>query len=136
MTDVADILREFTKDEIIAWLEEQRSRYWGTVKDPVRSDLLFIRWRLQSDRVRADYRAELQRWEAEKPDFAERDRLARQFNDSRDFDERTRLIVQMEPYNAAMRDHIDRCKALDRREKKVNAIYRQYEAAFAEETAQ
>lgn len=118
-----EILNEFTKGEILTWIRE---------KNPLlmrvnRRDLLFIRWKQQSEKLQADYQAELDRWDREKPDFKRRDELARQFNNETRATERLRLLEEIESYDSALRDHMDRCKKLDRRQEAVDRLYREIE---------
>lgn len=120
MTNGLDVLNEFTKEEIIAFVREKRS-FFLRIR---RRDLLFIRWKLASEKLMADYDAELARWEAEKPDFTKRDALAVQCNATTDIQERIRLLREIEPYDKAMHDHLMRSKKLDARQKAVDRMYR------------
>ncbi len=117
---IADVLDEFTKEEIIQWVRDK-----GLFLRISRRDLLFIRWQMQSKKLQRDYQTELDRWDAEKPDFKKRDELAARFNGATGSSERLRLLNEMEPYDAALRDHIARTKRLDERQKKVDRIYQQ-----------
>lgn len=120
MTDGLDVLNEFTKEEIIAFLREKGF----FLRRISRRDLLFIRWRLASEKLMADFDAELARWDAEKPDFKKRDALAIQCNASKDIHERLRLLREIEPYDKALQDHITRTRKLDARQKTVDRMYR------------
>lgn len=120
----ADILREFTKDEIIQWVQEK-----GLFLRVNRHDLLYIRWRAISKKALDDSQAELDRWAANKPDFKKRDALAAKFNDSTDHNERLRLLEQMQPYDRALQDHFKRMKALDKQQEKADEVYRQLQKA-------
>lgn len=123
------ILNEFTKEEIIAWISE-KSLF---LAKPLRSDLLFVRWEIQSHRLSADYASELKRWDDEKPDFSIRDRLAQQFNASTDANERLRLLKEIKPFDDAFNNHIERYRALDKRQVQVDRLYERSQAARAEE---
>ncbi|HHX4272520.1 TPA: hypothetical protein ACU95R_003543 [Pseudomonas aeruginosa] len=114
-----DILNEFTKDEILAYMREKNPPLMRIR----RSDLLFIRWQQQSKKLGADYQAELDRWEREKPDFKRRDELARQFNSETSAAEKLRLLEDIEPFDRALQDHIARCKKLDLRQAQVDRLY-------------
>lgn len=116
----ADVLNEFTKEEIIQWVRDK-----GLFFRISRRDLLLIRWRMQSEKLQSDYQAELDRWDAEKPDFKKRDELAAKFNSTSDLTEGLRLLEQMKPYDAALLDHLARTKRLDERQKKVDRLYQQ-----------
>ncbi|WP_313378109.1 hypothetical protein [Achromobacter insolitus] len=126
MKNGLDVLNEFTKEEIIAFVREK-----GFFLRFSRRDLLFIRWKLASEKLMADFNAELARWDAEKPDFKKRDALAIQCNASKDIHERLRLLQEIEPYDKALQDHISRTRKLDDRQKTVDRMYRdiQREAA-------
>lgn len=123
-SDRAEVLRDFTKEEIIQWVREN-----GLFLRVSRRDLLFIRWRMQSQQLSIDYQAELDRWDAEKPDFSQRDALAVKFNSSADHRERLRLLEQIERYDNALKDHLDRWKRLDQRQRKVDLLCRQLDEA-------
>ena len=58
-------------------------------------------------------------------DFKERNRLAVRFNESKDSAEKMRIFELMQPYDKAMSDHIKRSQALDRKSKRVDALYEQ-----------
>ena len=60
-------------------------------------------------------------------DFSEWDRLAQQFNASTDPSERLRLVEKIEPYDKALRDHLNRSEAINRKQKRVDALYDQIE---------
>lgn len=125
MTGHLKVLEDFTKDEIIAWLQEH-----GMLLNRInRRDLLFIRWKRASKKLLADVDAELARWDSEKPDFAKRDALAVQRNASTDIHERIRLLREIEPYDNALQDHIARTRKLDARQKAVDRLYRDIDAA-------
>lgn len=119
MTNGLDVLNEFTKEEIIAFVREK-----GLFLRISRRDLLYIRWKTASEKLIADFDAELARWDAEKPDFKKRDALAIQCNASKDIHERLRLLREIEPYDKALQDHISRTRKLDARQKTVDRMYR------------
>lgn len=126
MTNGLDVLNEFTKEEIIAFVREK-----GFFLRISRRDLLFIRWRTASEKLLADFDAELARWATEKPDFAKRDALALQCNATTDIQEKIRLLREIEPYDKAMHDHLMRTKKLDARQKVVDRMYRDIEREAA-----
>ncbi|KNY09399.1 hypothetical protein AKG08_17270 [Achromobacter piechaudii] len=119
MTTGVDVLNEFTKEEIIAFVREK-----GFFLRISRRDLLFIRWKIASKKLLADYDAELARWETEKADFTKRDALAVQCNETTDIDEKIRLLREIEPYDKALNDHLMRSQKLDARQKAVDRMYR------------
>ena len=114
---VKDVLEEMTKDDLVAWIRSQ------PFYRPKRSDVLYIRWQRQSAEVLEEMKKENRALDG--LDFKERDRLAVRFNDSKDATEKLRLLELMQPYNKAMQDHIKRSEALDRRSKRVDALYEQ-----------
>lgn len=126
MTNGLDVLNEFTKEEIIAFVREK-----GFFLRISRRDLLYIRWNTASEKLMADFNAELARWDAEKPDFKKRDALAIQCNASTDIHERLRLLREIEPYDKALQDHISRTRKLDARQKTVDRMYRDIEREAA-----
>ena len=126
MTNGLDVLNEFTKEEIIAFVREK-----GFFLRISRRDLLYIRWKIACEKLMADFDAELARWAAQKPDFKKRDALAIQCNASKDIHERLRLLREIEPYDKALQDHISRTRKLDARQKTVDRMYRDIEREAA-----
>ena len=114
---VKDLLDEMTKDDLVAWIRSQ------PFYRPKRSDVLYIRWQRQSAEVLEEMQKENRALDG--LDYKERDRLAGRFNESKDAAEKLRLLELMQPYNKAMQDHIKRSEALDRRRKRVDALYEQ-----------
>ena len=114
---VKDVLDEMTKDDLVAWI---RSHHFYR---PKRSDVLYIRWQRQSAEVLEEMQKENRSLDG--LDYKERDRLAVRFNESKDAAEKLRLLELMQPYNKAMQDHIKRSQALDRKSKRVDALYEQ-----------
>ena len=114
---VKDVLEEMTKDDLVAWIRSQ------PFYRPKRSDVLYIRWQRQSAEVLEEMQKENRSLDG--LDFKERDRLAIRFNESKDAAEKLRLLELMQPYNKAMQDHIKRSQAIDRKSKRVDALYEQ-----------
>ena len=114
---VKDVLEEMTKDDLVAWIRSQ------PFYRPKRSDVLYIRWQRQSAEVLEEMQKENRALDG--LDFKERDQLAVRFNESKDAAEKLRLLELMQPYNKAMQDHIKRSQAIDRRSKRVDALYEQ-----------
>jgi len=121
------VLDEFTKDEIIAWLRQ--NILFLRVS---RRDMLFMRWSVRSKKLASDYQEELDRWDAESPDLQKRDALAVEFNSTQDRARRLQLLEQMMPYDDALREHLRRTQALDKRQKAVDRLYREYEKETAD----
>ncbi|MFG0419698.1 hypothetical protein [Pseudomonas sp. zjy_8] len=115
-----DVLDEMTKEDLVEWIRSQHF-----FMKPKKSDVLYLRWKRQS----ADVLAEMEKENRalDHLDFSERDRLARQFNASKDPSERHRLVEKIEPYNKALRDHLNRSEAINRKQKRVDALYDQIE---------
>lgn len=112
-----DVLDEMTKDDLVSWIKDQH------FLRPKRSDVLYIRWERQSAEVLEEMQKETRALDG--VDFKERDRIAVRFNESKDPAEKLRLLELMQPYNKAMQDHIKRSKALDRKSRRVDALYEQ-----------
>lgn len=112
-----DVLEEMTKDNLVAWIRSQ------PFYRPKRSDVLYIRWQRQSAEALEEMQKENRALDG--LDFKERDRLAVRFNESKDAAEKLRLLELMQPYKKAMQDHIKRSQALDRKSKRVDALYEQ-----------
>ncbi|NIF28390.1 hypothetical protein F3J44_18645 [Pantoea sp. Tr-811] len=115
-----DILDEMTKDELIDWIRSQ-----PFLKGPRKSDVLYLRWHRQS----ADVLAEMEKENRalDHLDFKEHDRLAEQFNASTCPRERLRLLEKIEPYKKALLESVKRTEAINRKQKRVDALYGQIE---------
>ncbi|NQD53853.1 hypothetical protein HP546_00540 [Pseudomonas sp. CM25] len=115
-----DVFDEMTKEDLVEWIRSQHF-----FMKPKKSDVLYLRWKRQSadvlDEMEKENRA------LDHLDFSERDRLARQFNASKDPSERLRLVEKIEPYDKALRDHLNRSEAINRKQKRVDALYDQIE---------
>ena len=112
-----DVLDEMTKEDLVAWIRSQ------IYLQPKRSDVLYLRWQRQSAEVLEEMQKENRALDG--VDFKERDRLAVRFNESSDPAEKMRLLNLMSPYNKAMSDHLKRSEAIDRKSKRVDALYEQ-----------
>ena len=112
-----DVLEEMTKDDLAAWIRSQ------PFCRPKRSDVLYIRWQRQSAEVLEEMQKENRALDG--LDFKERARLAAKFNVSKDTAEKLRLLELIQTYDKAMSDHIKRSQALDRKSKRVDALYEQ-----------
>ena len=110
-----DVLDEMTKDDLIAWIRDQ------PFFRPKRSDVLYIRWQRQSAEVLEEMQKENRALDG--VDFKARDKLAARFNESKDSAEKLRLLELIQPYDKAMSDHIKRSQALDKKSKRVDALY-------------
>lgn len=115
-----DVLDEMTKEDLVEWIRSQHF----FIKSKM-SDVLYLRWNRQSAAVIAEMEKENRA--LDHLDFGERDLLAKQFNESKDPNERLRLIEKIEPYDKAMRDHLSRSEAINRKQKRVDALYEQIE---------
>lgn len=113
-----DIFDEMTKKEIIAWLKE-----YVFFKPPRRSWLLLRRWKVGVEKLQFDEDEEMA--EFKKVDFSERDELARAFNASTSGDEKLEILKRMEPYQLAIRKHLDAYKRFRAREKRIDKLYEQ-----------
>jgi hypothetical protein len=121
-----DVLDEMTKEDLVAWI---RSHHFSR---PKRSDVLYLRWERQSAEVLEEMQKENRALDG--LDFKERDRLAVRFNESNDSAERLRLLELMAPYNKAMSDHIKRSQTIDRKSKRVDALYEQIDTERQKES--
>ncbi|WP_236189360.1 hypothetical protein [Pseudomonas pharyngis] len=115
---VKDILDEMSKEDLVAWIKSHHF-----LSRPKRSDVLYLRWERQSAEVLEELQKENRALDG--LDFKERDRLAIRFSESKDSEEKLRLIKLIEPYDKAMSDHIKRSRAIDRKSKRVDALYEQ-----------
>ena len=112
-----DVLDEMTKDDFVAWIRDQ------PFFRPKRSDVLYIRWQRQSAEVLEEMQKENRALDG--VDFKARDKLAARFNETKDPAEKLRLLELIQPYDKAMSDHIKRSQALDKKRKRVDALYEQ-----------
>lgn len=124
---VKDVIDEMTKDELVIWI---RNHHVFIL--PKRSDVLYLRWQRQS----ADVLEEMQKENhaLDGVDFKEHDRLAVRFNESSDPAEKMLLLDLMSPYNKAMSDHLKRSQAIDRKSKRVDALYEQIDVERQKES--
>ena len=123
---VKDLLDEIAKEDLVVWIRNQHFH------QPKRSDLLYIQWQRQSAEVLEEMQKENRSLDG--VDFMERDRLAVKFNESRDPKEKMRLLDLMSPYNKAMSDHLKRSQAIDRKSKRVDALYEQIDVERKKES--
>ena len=123
---VTDVLEGMTKDDLVAWIRNQ------PFYQPKRSDVLYIRWQRQSAEVIEEMQKENRALDG--LNFKERDRLAIRFNESKDSAEKMRLIELIQPYDKAMSDHIKRSQAIDRKSKRVDALYEQIDVERQKES--
>lgn len=127
MSKPKDILDELTKEELLAWVRTQ------FFKLPKRSEILYIRWDRQSAEVLAEMEKENRA--LDHIDLKEHDRLAEKFNQSTDSREQLRLLEQMTPYRKALKDHVERSQAIQRKQKRVDALYDQIDIERQKESA-
>jgi DNA polymerase III delta prime subunit len=115
-----DVLDEMTKEDLVEWIRSQHF-----FMKPKKSEVLYLRWKRQS----ADIIAEMEKENRslDHLDFGERDRLAKQFNATTDPNERLRLVEKIEPYDKALRDLLSRSEAINRKQKRMDALYDQIE---------
>ncbi|MCW6054174.1 hypothetical protein K7K06_00735 [Pseudomonas sp. 17] len=123
-----DILDELSKEELLAWV---RTQFFSRL--PKRSEILYARWERQSAEALEEMR--LENLKGPGVDLKERDRLAVRFNESTDSAEKLRLLELMEPYHAALQAHIKRSQAIDRKLKRVDAMYEQIDIERRKEGA-
>lgn len=116
-----DILDEMSKQELIDWI---RNRHFVR---PKRSEVLYMRWERQSAQVLEEMQQENRALDG--IDLAERDRLARQFNETKNSKEKLRLIKLISPYHKAVADHHKRTRAINAKQKSVDALYQQIDLA-------
>ncbi len=123
-----ETLREFDKETIIRWLTRKHVFLRGR-----RSELLYACWELANRKLLDDEVSEVNKWQANKPDFAVHDALARRYNASTDINDRIRLANQMKPFSDALRSYLKRTQALVKRRDKVDAMYQAFKDQQAKE---
>lgn len=114
-----DILDEMTRDELIRWIRG----YVSPKHRPSRIHLLYLRCDQKSEKLRADYKAENERWQREAPDYKKRDELVVQFNQTADPNEKLRLAGLISEYEKPLLAHIERRRKLDRKQSQLNRLY-------------
>lgn len=122
-----DVLDEMSKDELLAWIRR------SVISRPKRSELLYLRWDIQSEALQDDYSKEIR--SIDHLDFSVRDRYANEFNATSDSKRKLKLLELMEPYDKAMSDHIARYQVLDARQAKVDKLYDQIDIERNKERA-
>lgn len=128
MTAANRTLESMTKRELIAWFRSRPCH-----REPTLREVLSARWYAMSEKIRHDYDAELEEWKRTAPDFKARDALAQQANATTDIDEKIALLRKIGPYDEALRAHMRRCKALDKRQARCDELWQQVEAAWRQE---
>ena len=83
-----DPLEQMTKKELILWM---RQKFWNRL--PKLSDVLFMRWEIQSEEFNASRSRDAE--DLAKIDTKLRDDLARQYNQSSDATERLELLERI-----------------------------------------
>ncbi|WP_085618794.1 MULTISPECIES: hypothetical protein [unclassified Pseudomonas] len=123
-----DVLDQMTKEELVTWIRER-----VVFQRPKMSEVLFIRWQKQAEALQAEREQETRKFQA--IDFKERDRLATRFNESKDPAERLRILELIQPFEKALQEHRKRYLALDRKEKRVDALYEQIDVERQKENS-
>jgi len=121
------ILKDFTKDEIIAWVQ---SRCFFHA--PKRSDLLLIRWERQSEKLLKERDA--LSGELKAIDLKKRDEYAKQFNATKDIQEKALLIKKMAPYYKKLKAWFKKSDAIDKRDRACDELYDSIDKARKNET--
>jgi len=121
------ILKDFTKDEIIAWV--QSNCFFHA---PKRSDLLFIRWKKQSGAL-LKAQDELSK-ELAAIDGKKRDEYAGQFNASKDPQERSLLMKKIIPYDRKFKAYLEKSEELHKKSKSIDKLYDSIDKAREKET--
>ena len=78
-------LDNYTKEEIVSWINQN-----CYVRKPKESELLSIRWRIETERNTK--RSEELTKSLESINFKKRDKLAKKFNHSKDIKEKLKLV--------------------------------------------
>jgi hypothetical protein len=125
-----DFLDEMTKEEIVRWI---RSRFFYK-NLPKKSDILFQRWEIQSQRILDEIDAENKRFA--QVDFSKRDEYAKQFNASKCNDERLKILLKIKPFDDEIQRHFKQSKLLDAKRIKIDKIYEQAEKLRLNEVKQ
>ncbi|KIU53057.1 hypothetical protein [Pseudomonas sp. 1176_21] len=115
-----DVIDEMTKEDLVEWIRSQLFFI-----RPKKSDVLYLRWKLQSAEALAEMEKENRA--LDHLNFGERDRLARHFNESTCRHEQLQLIEKIEPYSKAMSAHLKRSEAISRKQR-VDPLYDQIDA--------
>ncbi|WP_176506401.1 hypothetical protein [Pseudomonas urethralis] len=116
-----DILDDMSKGELVDWI---RQFCFGR---PKRSDVLYIRWLRLSGKLEAD-RAEALK-ELNAMDLGQRDRLWSQYNQEPDRKKKLKILDQITAFNERAARNSKEWEALERRQKKVDALYDQIDIA-------
>lgn len=99
---------------------------------PKKSDLLFYRWNKQSDKY-LDEEIQLLRKSREQQWGKKHDEYARAFNASKDAEERFSLAVKMDKCCQEMKKNMEAFQANDKKQAKLDRLYKQYESARKKE---
>ena len=114
-----DWLKDFTKEEIITWLEEN-TFFSSRIK---KRELLFARWQRKIKDLEEKEAKELEL--LREIDFKKRDALAKKHNASTDPKERLRILSEINVIDNQLHSHIERSEVLEKERKKADLIYKQ-----------
>ena len=114
-----DWLKEFTKEEIIGWIEEN-SYFSNKIK---KRDFLFARWQRKIKDLEETEAKELEL--LREIDCKKRDALAKQYKASNSSKERCSILIEINVIDNQLHSHIERSEALEKERKKADLIYKQ-----------
>ena len=117
--DNLDWLKDFTKEEIIKWIEEN-TFFSNRIK---KSDLLFIRWQIKIKDLEVKESKELEN--LRKIDCKKRDALAKQYNASHNSKEKLELLSKISVIDKQLKLHFERSEVLNKEREKADLIYKQ-----------
>ena len=119
MKDNLEWLKEFTKEEIICWIEEN-SYFFSKIK---KKDFLFARWQRKIKEQEVKESKELEN--LRNIDWKKRSTLSKQYNDSTDNKERNRIAREINVIDNQLHSHLERRELLDKERNKADLIYKQ-----------
>ena len=114
-----DWLKEFTKEEIISWIEEN-SYFSSKIK---KRDFLFARWQRKIKEQEEEESKELEN--LRNIDWKKRDDLVKQYKLSTESKERVRILREINVIDNQLHSHIERSEALDKEREKIDKLYKQ-----------
>ena len=123
-----DFLNEFTKKEIIEWMQQDVRLYFNP---PKKSELLFLRWQKRSKELEKKRDKSMEMLSA--IDGKTRDELAKQFNNETDWENRLAIAKKIKSCDKQFREWRDFENAIMKEEEEVEKIYRSIDKARKEE---
>jgi hypothetical protein len=122
------ILNEFTKEELIYWIEHD---IHYQLSPPRKSKLLFYRWQAREEALRQKREKSMEMLNA--IDFKKRNEIAKQFNNETDLQKKLALSEKIVLYHKQFKAWKEFNQSIQKEEAKVKKIYQSLQDAREQE---